>query len=71
MNDNEILSTLKRIEKRLDESAGVSQRQWQYGLGFGGMIASLAVLPHSIWGAVIVFILGYFIMILSSLRKKA
>ena len=68
--EDEILSTLKRIEKKLNDSATVSQRQWQFSLGIGVIVASLAVLPHNVWGAVGVFIAGYLLMIFSRSKKK-
>jgi len=71
MSEDEVLSILKIINEKLDKSSVLAQRQWQYGLGFGGMIASLALLPYSVWGAVVVFVLGYAIMVLSSRKKKA
>jgi len=66
MSDEEILATIKRIEGKLDESAVLSRRQWQYALGIGIMFTTLAVLPYSNWGAALVFILGYVLMITSS-----
>lgn len=70
MAEDEILIRLKSIEEKLDKSERRSQRQWVYSLGFGGMIASLAVLPLSVWGAVVVFILGYFLMIFPFYKYK-
>jgi len=65
MPDEEILATLKRIEGKLDESAVLSKKQWHLALGIGLMIASLGILPYSVWGAVLAYIGGLFLIVTS------
>jgi Flp pilus assembly protein TadB len=69
MSEREILNKLKSIEEKLDKSEKRAQWQWMYSLGIGLMIASLAVLTFNVWGAVIVFIVGYLLMIFAFYKR--
>jgi Flp pilus assembly protein TadB len=69
MPRDEILIRLKSIEEKLDKSERRAQWQWMYGLGIGLMIASLAVLPLNVWGAVVMFIVGYLLMLFALYKK--
>ena len=71
MAKDEFSTRLKSIEEKLDRMDKRSEKQWIYSLGFGGMIASLALLPYNVWGAAIVFVLGYLLMILPPIIKKS
>jgi len=71
MAKDELSTRLKSIEEKLDKMDKSSEKQWIYSLGFGGMIASLAVLPYNVWGGVIVFIFGYLLMVLPPIFKKS
>lgn len=64
INNDELLVRLRGIEKKLNKIDKRSEKQWIYSLGFGAMVASLAVLPYSAWIAAAIFILGYLLMTL-------
>lgn len=63
---NEVLERLKRIEAKLDKAQKTSTRQSGESLGFATIIASAAFVQQSIWLSVILFGLGYLMIILSS-----
>lgn len=60
----EIKQLLARIDKR-------GRFQWEYNIGFAGIIASVGILTFSAWAALIVLILGLFLMIYALFRKRS
>lgn len=71
--DREISSRLDNFEVKIDEinaklekSSLSSKRRWIYNLGFACVVASLTHLPFSIFTAVIIFLIGIALMLLSS-----
>jgi hypothetical protein len=56
---------LKSIEGKLDKMSKRSAIQWVYSIGYGGMIASLAIFQYNHGGAITVYILSFLLMILT------
>ena len=67
----EIQKSLKEIKDLLERSKQSSQRESIYGTGFAAMIASLAVLPYNVWGALVLFVAGYALLMISTFKNGA
>lgn len=66
-----IQKELKEIKICLSKSEKSSQRESIYGTGFAAMIASLAVLPYTVWGALALFVTGYVLLMISTFTHGA
>ena len=63
--DEEVLARLTRIESKLDKVSTQGRRDVVFGVGIAAIIGSLAALPFSPWGAAVLFVLGFLIMMFS------
>ncbi len=70
-NRDEILTRLKRIEKKIDQSKLTSIRQWVVSFGFGLMIASLAMIKQDLLVALVMLVAGIIFILLSFYVRKS
>lgn len=70
MSEIDVGKELVEIKELLKKNEKIAKTRWIYNLGFAGIIASLALYNINIWGAAIVFVLGYLLMVLSPRLRK-
>jgi len=67
---DEVQRDQKKIMKMLKRSEVRAFNQWKQSFGLAAILASLVIKPLSSWGAIVVFILGFLMVILSPLTLK-
>ena len=55
---------LDRIEDKIDEINRSTYKQWVWALGLGVIIASAGLVMQTVWLGVVLFILGYLLLVL-------